>query len=109
MEKILKLFKKSKCPNCHEYNNNTNYSWCQTCDPRLLTEGWTSGNETIDEIIKNTQLKAAKYDNSYYLQWISYDELKDVKKIKDGVFATTYHATWINSWKYIDDNNKKRL
>src|SRR5205823_255360 len=63
----------------------------------------------IDEIIKNTQLKAAKYDNSYYLQWISYDELKDVKKIKDGVFATTYHATWINSWKYIDDNNKTHI
>src|SRR6266511_2059161 len=55
-----------KCSTCNKYN--TDYSWCQTCDPYLLTQGWTSGNETIDEIIKSTQLKATKYDNSAHLQ-----------------------------------------
>ena len=44
-----------ECPTCNRYN--TNYSWCQSCDPKLLTEGWTSGNETLDELIKTTELK----------------------------------------------------
>ena len=24
--------------------------WCQSCDVQLLTQGWTSGNETINEL-----------------------------------------------------------
>src|SRR5437764_10393847 len=70
MDKVKKLFKNEKnekdkkygqCPICNKYN--TDYSWCQTCDPQLLTVGWTSGNETIDELIKSTQLKATSYNN----------------------------------------------
>ena len=34
-----------ECLNCYKYN--TDYSWCQLCDPQLLTEGWTSGDETV--------------------------------------------------------------
>ena len=26
-----------ECPTCNRYN--TDYSWCQSCDPKLLTEG----------------------------------------------------------------------
>ena len=94
-----------ECLNCYRYN--TDYSWCQSCDPQLLTVRWASGDETIDVLIKSTQLKAIKYDNYSYLQWIPYDELKDVKKIDEGGFATIYHATWINGWKYINYNNEK--
>ena len=97
--------KYGRCSACNRYN--TNYSWCQTCDPQLLTQGWTSGNETIDELIKSTQLKATEYNNFYYLQWIPYDELKDIEKIGESGFATIYHATWINGWKYINYNNNK--
>jgi len=75
----------------------------------LLTEGWTSGNETIDKLIKNTQLKATEYDNSYYLQWIPYDELKDIEKMDESDFSTIYHATWINGKKYIDQLSKERI
>ena len=46
---------RGECPTCNRYN--TSSAWCQLCDPRLLTEGWTSGNETLDELIKSTQLK----------------------------------------------------
>src|SRR5438128_10600488 len=95
LKKKFKRGKKcGKCPICNVYN--ANYSWCQSCDPRLLTEGWTSGNGTIDEIIKSTQLKAIEYDNSRYFQWIPYDDLKDIEKIDEGDFATMYHATWID-------------
>src|SRR5437764_602578 len=96
-----------KCPICNRYN--TSDSWCQSCDPQLLTEGWTSGNKTIDKLIKNTQLKVTEYDNSYYLQWIPYDKLKDIEKIDESHFATIYHAIWINGWKYIDKQSKERI
>ena len=96
-----------KCRICNKYN--TNREWCQTCDPQLLTQGWTSGNKTIDELIKSTQLKATEYDNSYYLQWIPYDKLKNIEEIDKGGFSAIYHATWIDGEKYIDKQSKERI
>ena len=93
-----------ECPTCNRYN--TNDSWCQSCDPKLLTEGWTSGNETLDELIKSTQLKATQYHYSYYLQWIPYNDLTDIEKIGEGGFATIYKATWLNGYKYADGNKR---
>src|SRR5437763_13199729 len=55
-----------ECPTCNRYN--TWYSWCQSCDTRLLTIGWTSGNEAIDKLIKSTQLKETEYYDRCYLQ-----------------------------------------
>src|SRR5437763_5407771 len=71
-----------KCPTCHDYNASG--GWCQSCDPQSLTQGWTSGNEEIDEIIRSTQLQAKEYDNFHYLQWIPYEDLKDIEKIGIG-------------------------
>src|SRR5881628_1204485 len=87
-----------ECPTCNRYN--TNWAWCQSCDPKLLTEGWTSDNETLDQLIKSTQLKATIYDNEYYLQWIPYNDLTNIEKIGEGGFATIYKATWLNGEKY---------
>src|SRR5688572_8955730 len=93
-----------ECPTCYRYN--TNDSWCQSCDPKLLTEGWTSGNETLDELIKSTQLKATSYDNYKYLQWIPYNGLTNIIKIGEGGFATISKATWLNGYKYTDENKR---
>src|SRR5437764_15443605 len=95
-----------RCPTCNRYN--TKRAWCQSCDPQLLTEGWTSGNETIDDIIKSTQLKATEYDNFYYLQWIPCNKLKKIKKIGEGGFSTIYKATWINGWKYVKNKRSSK-
>src|SRR5438270_13578064 len=62
-----------KCLICNRHN--TSEEWCQSCSPQLLTEGWTSGDETIDELIKDTQLKATSFNNYHHLQWIPYDKL----------------------------------
>ena len=96
-----------ECPTCNRYN--TFCSWCQSCDPKLLTEGWTSGNETLDELIKSTQLKATEYSNHYYLQWIPYNDLTNIEKIGEGGFTTIFKATWLNGMKYINYyyNNEK--
>src|SRR5688500_17999956 len=89
-----------KCPTCNRYN--TKYSWCQSCDPKLLTEGWTSGNETLDELIKSTQFKATEYDNDDYLQWVPYNDLTNIEKIGECDFATVSKAIWLNGYKSID-------
>ena len=68
-----------ECPTCNRYN--TYKVWCQSCDPKLLTEGWTSGNETLDELIKSTQLKATYYHYSNHLQWIPYNNLTNIEKM----------------------------
>ena len=97
--------KYGKCPTCNRYN--TSYSWCQSCNPKLLTEGWTSGNKTLDELIKSTQLKATEYDNDCYLQWIPYNDLTNIEKIGEGGFATISKATWLNGEKSINFDNKR--
>ena len=94
-----------ECPVCYRYN--TNYSWCQSCDPKLLTEGWTSGNETLDELIKNTQLKAIEYHYSNHIQWIPYDNLTNIEKIGEGGFANISKATWLNGYKSMGYNNER--
>ena len=93
-----------KCQICNRYN--THWAWCQSCDPKLLTKGWTSGNETLDELIKSTQLKATQYDNKCYLQWIPYNDLTNVEKIGEYGFATGYKASWLNGEKIICRNKR---
>src|SRR5688572_1135217 len=95
-----------ECPTCNRYN--TQYSWCQSCNPKLLTEGWTSGNETLDELIKSTQLKAIGYNNKYYLQWIPHNDITNIEKIGEGGFANISKATWLNGNKYINNEDYKR-
>ena len=99
--------KDGECQTCYRYN--TYYSWCQSCDPKLLTEGWTSGNETLDELIKSTQLKSTKYHYSNHLQWIPYNDLTDIEKIGEGGFATIFKATWLNGEKSVNYKNKRTI
>ena len=94
-----------ECPTCNRYN--TDYSWCKSCDPKLLTEGWTSGNETLDELIKSTQLKSTKYVGGNYLEWISYNDLTNIEKIGEGGFATISKATWLNGCKTANVDNER--
>ena len=97
--------KYGECQTCYRYN--TGWAWCQSCDPKPLTEGWTSGNETLDELIKSTQLKATKYHYSNHLQWIPYNDLTNIEKIGEGGFATISNATWLNGHKNTNDNNER--
>ena len=99
--------KYGECPTCNRYN--TDLTWCQSCNPKLLTEGWISVNETLDKLIKSTQLKATEYDNSKYLQWIPYNDLTNIEKIGEGEFATISKATWLNGYKSINYNNERTI
>jgi hypothetical protein len=84
------------------------YPWCKECVPRCMIEGWTSGNNDVDEFIKDTIYNAK---NNKCLEWISYDRFEGVEQIAEGGFSKVYSATWIGGkTKYFkqDDGSWKR-
>src|SRR5260364_135595 len=64
-----------ECRSCNLYN--TSKSWCQTCDPQRIYQGWTSGNETIDKCIREFQLKATEYED--VIEWIPFNKLDSIQ------------------------------
>ncbi|GBB95858.1 hypothetical protein RclHR1_02630003 [Rhizophagus clarus] len=81
------------CPNCKKIN--TGYAWCKKCDPgKFLTDGKSSGDVEIDQLIYQAQIKTQSYYSN--LEWISYDRFKDIKLVAEGGFAEIYSATWLD-------------
>ena len=73
----------------------------------MLAQSWTSsGDEKLDEIIRKTQLEAKGFDSHYYIEWIPYDDLKVIKKIGEGGFATVYLGEWSNGPRFISDSKR---
>ena len=74
----------------------------------MLAQSWTSsGNKKLDEIIRSTQLEAKGFDSYYYIEWIPYDDLKNIRKIGEGGFATVYRGEWLNGPRFVYDNKKR--
>ena len=73
----------------------------------MLAQSWTSsGNEKLDEIIRNTQLEAKGFDSRYYIEWIPYDDLKNIEKIGKGGFATVYRSEWSNGPRFVSNGKR---
>ena len=73
----------------------------------MLAQSWTSsGDEKLDEIIRNTQLEAKGFDSCYYIEWIPYDDLKNIEKIGKGGFATVYQSEWSNGPRFVQHNKR---
>jgi hypothetical protein len=107
--------------NCYE-KDYCGKSWCKECVPCNIIEGWiTSGNNDIDEFIKDTIYNAKNYYYVYdirlylplFLEWVPFDKFTNIKQIGEGGFAKVYSATWIDgkaryykqddgSWKKLD-------
>ena len=68
----------------------------------MLAQSWTSsGNEKLDEIIRNTQLEAKGFNSNYYIEWIPYDDLENIEKIGEGGFATVHKGEWSNGPRFV--------
>ena len=73
----------------------------------MLAQSWTSsGNEKLDEIIRNTQLEAKGFDSYHYLEWIPYDQLTVEEAIGKGGFATVHKCYWSDGPRYVYDNKR---
>ena len=74
----------------------------------MLAQSWTSsGNDKLDEIIRNTQLEAKGFDSYHYLEWIPYDQLTVEKGIGEGGFATVHQGEWSNGPRFVSSGNKR--
>ncbi|CAB5393120.1 unnamed protein product [Rhizophagus irregularis] len=68
------------CKICGYGNYSNYYRWCK-CRINHLRENfknWTSGNEEVDKLIQEMQLKIDSYSDIVF-EWIPYDQLDDIK------------------------------
>ena len=107
----------SSCKKCGERYTYVLRKWCKPCQIENLKgnfTNWTSGNEKIDELIQEMQLKIDKWDDIVF-EWIPYNQFSDIEEIGRGGFATVYSAIWkdgplkynIGKREYIRIKNKK--
>ncbi|RIB25859.1 kinase-like domain-containing protein [Gigaspora rosea] len=67
--------------------------YCPYCQSEVFKEkfnDWTSGNEKIDNIIRNSQLYAE--DDGLAMEWVPFTKFTNIEKIKDGGFGSVYKA-----------------
>src|SRR5947207_3212012 len=79
------------CEECNKSNSSKNY--CSSCFSSHFQnhfDKWTSDNNDIDNLIKSSQIKQRRV----FIEWIPYDDLRDVKYVAKGGFSTTYSAFW---------------
>ena len=83
------------CENCNQKCIATLY--CEYCVQNYLKEKfstWTSGNNDIDDLIKKCQMETLI--PSTVIEWIPYNNLKNIQYLTRGGFSEIYTAVWIN-------------
>ena len=94
------------CNKCNERYTDVVQKWCKQCRVGNLKDNftnWTSGNDIINNFIRETQLKIDHYDDLVF-EWIPYNRLSDIKEISRCGFTT---AIWKDGpLKYDCDNMK---
>jgi hypothetical protein len=95
------VFPNEQCKKCRKQyidDLNAKYEWCKSCQidnfKGNFTE-WSSGNEKIDDLIRDTQLKIHNPSDIIF-EWIPYNQFKNIKQVGIGGFATVCSAVWEN-------------
>ncbi|EXX61402.1 Ssk22p [Rhizophagus irregularis DAOM 197198w] len=86
------------CKYCGKIYADREQKWCKPCQIDNLRnnfKNWTSGNEKIDELIQEMQLKISHYEDNM-VEWIPYNQFKDIKEIGRDDFTALYSAIWID-------------
>ena len=105
---MYKWGKPRECDKCQ----TTRYSdkFCERCISlhlRSLFNTWTSGNEIIDDFIHQCQLLSSL--PTLILEWIPFDQFKDVEKLTEGGFSSIYTAIWTRGNIVDYDEDKKEF
>ncbi|UZO12010.1 uncharacterized protein OCT59_003561 [Rhizophagus irregularis] len=75
---------------------NIVYNWCKSCqisDLKNKFTQWTSGNEIIDNLIQEMQLKIENCRDIIF-EWVPYSQFNDIKEIDNDDFSVIYSAIW---------------
>ncbi|GBC03716.1 hypothetical protein RclHR1_05290004 [Rhizophagus clarus] len=98
------------CGECNE--PGTGKEWCQPCNAKRFKnnfKNWSSGNKIIDELIQQSQLNAVHHTKC--LEWVPYENFKNVNYITRGGFSRIYLADWLGyicCWD-IENQDWKRI
>ncbi|RIA88016.1 hypothetical protein C1645_826957 [Glomus cerebriforme] len=67
------------CVRCGKIYTDIQYKWCKLCQIKKFTN-WTSGDEKIDDLIQEMQLKINDSSDIVF-EWIPYNQFNDIKEI----------------------------
>jgi len=84
-----------KCPKCKQDYSYYDGFYCKPCNSNHFRDNfpnWTSGDDNIDKLIRESQLSANS--ELELLEWIDYSNFKDIQHIAEGGFASVYKAIW---------------
>ncbi|PKY47380.1 kinase-like protein [Rhizophagus irregularis] len=96
------------CENCNQECLATTY--CELCVRNYLKENfsnWTSGNDAVDNLIKECQLNTLEPIKT--IEWIPYNNLKDIEYLTKGGCSEIYTAIWIDKRYDEWDSREQRL
>ncbi len=96
------------CENCSKECLATLY--CEYCVRNYLKanfSNWTSGNNNIDNLIRECQMKTLLPEK--VVEWIPYNRLKNIKYLTKGGYSKIYTAEWINGRYFEWDSKKQQL
>ena len=96
------------CENCNQECLATLF--CEYCVQNYLKakfSNWTSGNDDIDNLIKECQMKIFAPDR--IPEWIPYNNLQDIEYLTKGGCSKIYTANWIDGKYDKWDSKEKQL
>jgi hypothetical protein len=96
------------CENCNQKCLATLY--CEYCVQNYLKDNfsnWTSGNNDIDNLIKNCQMETLVLN--LIIEWIPYNNLQNIKYLTRGGFSEIYTAKWIGGGYEEWDSKEHKL
>jgi len=105
---VYKLGEPKECDKCQ----TTKYSdrFCELCISlhlQSLFNTWTSGNKIINDFIDQCQQLSSL--PTHILEWIPFEQFKDVEKLTEGGFSTIYTARWTRGYIVDYDEDKKEF
>ncbi len=88
-----------KCNKCNKRRLLIDHKICRIC---YLYK--PSGNEFVDDFIRCTQINS--YQQIKMMEFVPYDQFKDIEFIAKGGFSEIYKATWIDGYIHLWDGEK---
>ncbi|POG63812.1 hypothetical protein GLOIN_2v523331 [Rhizophagus irregularis DAOM 181602=DAOM 197198] len=94
---VKSKYKKKKCNECNKRRKplDESHQICHVCYKiKKVYKYGPSGNNTIDDFIRNTQVNLVKKNGK--MEFVPYDQFKNIEFIAEGGFSKIYKATWID-------------
>src|SRR5437660_11221207 len=105
---MYKRGKPRECDKCKMTRYSIKYcEWCVSLHLQSLFNRWTSGNEIIDDFIHQCQILSSL--PGLILEWIPFEQFKNVEKLTEDGFSSIYTTTWTRGTICDYDENKKEF